>query len=119
MGLNLGESYCSERKYFPFSFPYSSPVCTSPCVEVELPAAPGPTLTALGLLPPRRRAGRAPPDRPHGFLFFPGLSRELRRKPALYRDADTTLLRELKSLKGSREGGLPLVQLRLLQCDRT
>lgn len=99
--------------------PYSSPVGTSHCIDVELPAAPGPALTALELLPPRRRAGGAPPDRLHGFLFFLGLSRELRRKPALYRDADTTLLREFKSLQGSSEGGLPLVWPRLLPCDQT
>lgn len=53
VGLHVG-----ERKYFPFSSPSSSPVCTSHSMEVECPAAWGPTLTALEF-PSRRRAGGA------------------------------------------------------------
>lgn len=94
MGLHLGESYSSERKYHPFSSPSSSATSTSCCIEVELPAAwdyPSHS-RSCGLLEGEQVG--PPPGRLHGFLFFLGPSRELRRKPALYRDADTMLLGE-------------------------
>lgn len=36
----------------------------------------------------------------------------------MYRNVDTTLLGELKPLKGRREGGLLVVMPRLPECDR-
>lgn len=57
--------------------------------RVRASAAQGPALTALELSPLEGEQVGPPPGRPHGFLFFLGPSREPRRKPALYRDADT------------------------------
>lgn len=66
--------------------------------------SPGTSPHSPRAVPLRRRAGGAPTSRPHGFLFFLGPSREPRRKPALYRDADTTLLGVVKAIEGKKRG---------------
>lgn len=49
---------------------------------------------------PEGELAEPPPAGLQGFLFFLGPSPEPRRKPALYRDVDATLLGELKPLEG-------------------
>lgn len=96
------------------------PVPALPClVYITLVAwSPGTNPHSPGVVPPPEgELVGPPPGRLHGFFFFLGPSRELRKKPALYRDVDTTFLGELKPLEGRGEGGL-VVQPRLPGCDR-
>lgn len=94
----LGDRKCSPLPLHP-RFLHVPLSC---CVEVEHPAAQGPTRTAQQFLFPSPEAELAgpPPGGLQGFLFFLGPSPELRRKPALYRDVDASLLGELKPHEG-------------------
>lgn len=103
VGLSLGQSYLVRGNASP---PFLSSLVS--CMYLFLVAW---TLSILqprdqpaqpsSLFPsPEGELAEPPPAGLQGFLFFLGPSPEPRRKPALYRDVDATLLGELKPLKG-------------------